>query len=317
MATVFNQFFTSRIWLLTLFAGIFVSTNHLFGQATVSLTVTNGVATTTCDDTFGAPDPKWGVNVALEGWEDYLGNPFCFNSLPTTQFSQQITCLPDLPTINVCFRAYENDGIFCNTNEQCLAEICEEFTVPYSGSVDYTLSLPEDEPSGGSVEFTIETIGTLTDQGNDNMCGAIDLGELNSGQQLGNATQDIYNNYCSDGEDEPDTSADGAGWQNNFSVWFTFTTSSDPGSISSILGLSDPQNTGEFLNLQLALYQSSTTDCTGDFDLVTSSWSITDPNELMVANCLEPNRTYYILVDGLIPPPTTRFYGLFGLQVKD
>ena len=317
MTTVFNQFFTPRIWVLFLFLGILFPINYLFGQATVSLTVTNGVATTTCNDPFGAPDPKWAVDVQFEGWEHYLGNPFCFNQLPTTQFSQQIICLPDLPTINVCFKAYENDGLLCNTNEQCRTEICERFTVPYSGSVDYILNLPDGQPSGGFVEFTIETDGILTDQGNDNMCGAIDLGELNSGQQLGDATQDIYNNYCADGQDEPNTSADGAGWQNNFGVWFTFTTSSDPGSITSILGLSDPENTGEFLNLQLALYQSSTADCTGDFDLVTSSWSITDPNELMVANCLEPNRTYYILVDGLIPPPTTRFYGLFGLQVKD
>ena len=291
--------------------------NPIFAQATVSLTVTDGVATTTCNDALGAPDPKWAVDVQFEGWKHYLGNPFCFNQLPTIQFSQQITCLPDLPIVNVCFKAYENDGLLCNTNEQCRTEICERFVVPYAGAIDYTLSLPEGQPSGGFVKFTIQTDGTLTDQGNNNICGAIDLGELNSGQQLGDATQDIYNNYCSNGQGEPNTIADGAGWQNNFSVWFTFTTSNDPGSIASILGLSDPQNTGEFLNLQLALYQSSTTDCRGDFELVTSSWNNTDEDELMVANCLEPNRTYYILVDGLIPPPTTRFYGLFGLQVKD
>jgi len=317
MITVFNQLITPRILAIGLFIGAFFFSNNLFAQATVSLTVTGGDATTTCTDQFSGPDPKWAVNVEFEGWEHYLGNPFCFNSLPTTQFSQQITCLPDLPIINVCFKAYENDGVLCNTNEQCLTEICEQFTVPYSGSIDYTLSLPDNQPSGGFVNFTVETNGTLTDQGNDDMCGAIDLGELNSGQQLGDATQDIYNNYCSDGLNEPNTSADGAGWQNNFSVWFTFTTSNDPGSISSILGLSDPQNTGEFLDLQLALYQSSTADCNGDFDLVTSSWGNSSPDELMVANCLEPNRTYYILVDGVIPPPTTRFYGLFGLQVND
>ena len=157
----------------------------------------------------------------------------------------------------------------------------------------------------------------LIDQGNDNMCGAIDLGILNSGQQLGDATQDIYNNYCADGEDEPSTSADGAGWGNDFSVWFTFTTSNDPSSIASILGISDPENTGEYLNLQLALYQSTTADCMGDFEFVTSSWKNSDVDELMVTNCLEANRTYYILVDGFITPPTTRFTGLFGLQVND
>ena len=317
MATVLNQLYTSRIWGLTLFVGILVFSNNLFAQATISLTVTGGNATTTCDDFFGAPDPMWAVDVQFEGWEHYLGNPFCFNSLPTTQFTQQITCLPDLPIINVCFKAYENDGLLCNTNEQCRTEICEQFIVPYSGSVDYILNLPEDQPSGGYVEFTIQTDGTLTDQGNDNMCGAIDLGELNTGQQLGDATQDIYNNYCSDGLDEPNTVSDGTGWQNNFSVWFTFTTSNDLGSIASILGLSDPQNNGEFLNLQMAIYQSSTADCTGEFELVTSSWNSGDPDELMVANCLEPNRTYYILVDGFIPPPTNRLTGLFGLQVQD
>ena len=317
MKAIFNQFISSFICTTALFVTICFSADHLCAQATVSLTVTGGSATTTCNDVFSGPDPKWAVDVEFAGWEHYLGNPFCFNPLPTTQFTQQITCLPDLPIINVCFKAYENDGILCNTNEQCLTEICEQFNVPYSGSIDYILNLPDNQPSGGFVNFTIATNGVLTDQGNDDMCGAIDLGELNNGQQLGDATQDVYNNYCADGQDEPSTSADGTGWQNNFSVWFTFTTSNDPGSIASILGLSDPQNTGEFLNLQMALYQSSTTDCTGDFDLVTSSWNNADPDELMVANCLAPDQTYYILVDGFIPPPTTRFYGLFGLQIKD
>jgi len=317
MTSAFNQLIVLRIMTLVLFVSNCFFSHSLTAQATVSLTVTGGDATTTCTDQFSGPDPKWAVDVGFAGWEHYLGNPFCFNSLPTTQFSQQITCLPDLPSIIVCFKVYENDGLLCNTNEQCLTEICEAFSVPYSGSIDYTLALPDNQASGGFVNFTIETNGTLTDQGNDDMCGAIDLGELNSGQQLGDATQDIYNNYCSDGLNEPNTSVDGTGWQNNFSVWFTFTTSNNPGSISSILGLSDPQNTGEFLDLQLALYQSSTADCNGDFDLVTSSWGNSSPDELMVANCLEPSRTYYILVDGVIPPPTTRFYGLFGLQVND
>lgn len=317
MIIIFNQLIKSRILAIAILVITCSLFNNLSAQATVSLTVTGGNSTTTCNDVFSGPDPKWAVNVEFEGWESYLGNPFCFNELPTTQFSQQITCLPDLHEVDVCFRAFENDGLFCNTDESCLTEICERFLVPYSGSIDYTLTLPDDEPSGGFVNFTIETNGTLTDQGNDNMCGAIDLGELNSGQQLGDATQDVYNNYCADGDDEPSTSADGAGWGNDFSVWFTFTTSSDPGSITSILGLSDPLNSGEFLNLQMALYQSSTTDCNGDFELVTASWNNTDLDELMVINCLAPNRTYYILVDGLIPPPTTRFHGLFGLQVND
>ncbi len=317
MTVVFNQLSIYRTVAICLFAGIHFFSNNIIAQATVSVTVTGGESTTTCDDFLSGPDPKWAVDIQFEGWEHYLGNPFCFNQLPTTQFSRQITCLPDLPIVNVCFKAYENDGILCNVVEDCRTEICERFAVPYSGTIDYNLTLPEGQPSGGFVNFTIETTGTLTDQGNDNMCGAIDLGELNNGQQLGDATQDIYNNYCANGQDEPDTGADGAGWQNNFGVWFTFTTSGNPGSITSILGLSDPQNTGEFLNLQMALYQSSTSDCTGDFELVTSSWNVTDPNELMVANCLEANRTYYVLVDGLIPPPTTRFYGLFGLQVRE
>ncbi len=317
MTSAFNQLIVSRILTIALFVFSCFFFNNLAAQATVSLTVTGGQSTTTCTDLFGAPDPKWAVDVEFEGWEHYLGNPACFNGLPTVQYSRQITCLPDFPIINVCFKAYENDGVLCNTNEKCLTEICEQFPVPYSGSVDYTLSLPNNQPSGGSVNFTINTNGTLLDQGNDDMCGAIDFGVINNGQQLGNATQDIYNNYCADGDNEPNTNADGTGWGNDHSVWFTFTTSNDPGSITSILGLSDPQNTGEFLNLQLALYQSTTTDCTGDFELVTSSWYNSDVDELMVANCLEPNRTYYILVDGFIPPPTSRLHGLFGLQINE
>ena len=274
MITVIYQFIVFRIWVLILLIGTCFIPAHLFSQATVSVIVTGGEATTTCDDVFSGPDPRWAVDVQYNGFVHYLGNPFCFSSLPNVQFSQQITCLPELPTVDVCFKAFENDGFFCDTDEKCLTEICSRFNVPYSGSIDYTLELEEGQPSGGFVNFTIETVGMLTDQGNNLMCGAIDLGELNNGQQLGDATQDVYNNYCSDGSDEPSTTADGAGWQNNFSVWFTFTTSDDPSSIASILGISDPQNTGEFLNLQLALYQSSTADCMGDFEFVTSSFSI-------------------------------------------
>jgi len=317
MITVNNQLVVIRTCVLLLFISSYFIPSQLFSQGTVSLTVTGGEATTTCNDVFSGPDPRWAVDVQYTGYEHYLGNPFCFNTLPNIQFSQQITCLPELPTIDVCFKAFENDGLFCNTDETCLTETCARFNVPFSGSVDYTLSLPNDLPSGGYVNFTIETDGMLIDQGNDNMCGAIDLGILNNGQQLGDATQDIYNNYCADGIDEPSTSAAGAGWGNDFSVWFTFTTSNDPSSIASILGISDPENTGEYLNLQLALFQSTTADCMGDFEFVTSSWNNNDVDELMVTNCLEANRTYYILVDGFITPPTTRFNGLFGLQVND
>lgn len=317
MIYICNRFCIYLMLISVFFLGSNSYFNPLSAQATVTLTVNNGVSTTTCGDVFGSPDPMWAVNVASEGWEHYPETGICFNNTPNQQFSRNITCHSELSTITVCFKAYENDGAFCNTNEKCLETICADFDVPTSGSADYLLGIPPGGTSGGAIGFTITTTGTFEDQGNDDMCGAIDFGVLENGQQLGDAMQGTFNNICANGSGEPNTFADGLGWGNDFSVWFTFTTSANPGSVISILGLSDPENTGDFLSIQMALYQSTTADCTGDFEVVTSSWDNSTEDESMTPNCLEPNRTYYIMIDGFIPPPTTRFDGVFGLQVRD
>jgi len=169
--------------------------------------------------------------------------------------------------------------------------------------------------SGGSVNFTIATVGNYRGGLSDDMCGAVDLGVLSPGSILGDASLSNYDNYCTDGQNEPNPSSSGSGWGNNHSVWFTFTTSNDPSSIISFIGASDPQNLGEPMGIQMALYESDDQSCNGNFTMLASKWNNGDLDEWMLGACLEPNTTYFLLIDGIFPQGITE--GLFGLELRD
>ena len=292
----------------------------LCAQTEVRLTVLSGNSTTTCDDFLSAPEPQWGVNVESQGWVTYPQNGACFQDPPNIQYSQMFDCPAQTSTLNVCFEAYEDDGFACLPSESCRENICMDFPVPNLGntSVTHTLTLPAGGDSGGSVTFSIETVGDYLGGYNDQMCDALDLGMLSSGGLLGDASLTTYNNYCSDGIDEPNPADDGVGWNNNLSVWFTFTTGNDVSSVISVFGTSDPEGIGSAIGLQLAIYSSSDGTCNGNWILEAAQWDgsiIDDLDEFMIVNCLEPNTTYWLMVDGISTPGN--FFGDFGLEVED
>lgn len=149
---------------------------------------------------------------------------------------------------------------------------------------------------------------------NDERCDAVDLGQLNKGETLGDASLGLYDNTCGGSSTDPNPSDEG-GWFNDAGVWFRFETGSDPGPMVLIEALNDPEGTGDEIDLQLAVYRAITSSCDG---ILRYEESLSDNNSFdgtLPLLCLSPNSTYYILVDGGSSASGSRT-GVFGLQVR-
>ncbi len=288
-----------------------------FSQATVAVTVLSGTATTTCTDGIGNPDPRWRVQVDNGNWEVYPATTFCFNNPPMLQYNQQFNCPYNAPaTVQVCFAAFEDDGNFCNINPSCYEEICQDFPVPVvAGVYPHQLALPANLSSGGSVDFIISVQGGYPGGFNDLPCSAVDLGIIQPGQTIGDNSLSNYNNLCSTNANEPQPLNDGA-FYNDQGVWFQFTTSANPGSLIQAFATSDPEGLGDDINIELALYESSDGSCTGTFNLVTFRNRTGMWDEQLRMECLQPNTTYFLMVDGAWSAPLGS-EGLFGLELQD
>jgi hypothetical protein len=268
--------------------------SNLYSQVTLTVRINSGNSATTCTDGFfgGAPDPQWRVNIAGQGWTTYPQTGICFSNPPNTQFNETYDCPSAYPnTIQVCFRAFEDDGGACIVSESCLEQICQNYPVPAPGtSATYTLSIASGS-STGSVNFTIQATGGFTLPGStyDLICNAINLGTIPSGGSVGNDGLSNRGNYCATNTADPNP----WGGSNNQGVWFTFTTSSTPATTMRFNAVSDPQGFGDGLDLQLALYRSSNGTCTGALNLVREEYeglgAIWD--EEMFVDCLQPNTT--------------------------
>ncbi len=293
----------------------------LHGQIQVQITINSGISTTTCTDAFSAPDPLWQVNINNEGWQTYPQEALCFNSLPNLQYTASYSCPADVPAqVTVCYKSFENDALLaflCQIDESCSETICQDFAIPAPGfSSNQTLALAPNLSSGGEVNFTINCVnqGTAT---NDNICNAIDLGVLTFGDTIGNATQGVFGNYCATNANEPDPFSQGY-FFNDAGVWFRFQTGPNPGTLLMVDVLSDPEAVGDPINLQAAAYLSSDETCNGTMTLLTESAFLdyVPGNDLQFRlTCPQPNRTYYVLVDGNGVNDPDLLRGLFGIQV--
>lgn len=303
--------------LFIAFSLLFISISA-WSQTTVQLTVNSGNASTTCTDVIGAPDPQWQVNVANQGWVTYPQAGGCFTALPNVQYTQNYSCPSNVPAnIQVCFSAFENDGIgICAITTSCFEQVCNSFPIPAPGnSSNITLNLTgAGLNSTGSVSFTISTTSN-SPLPNDPLCGAEDIGMINFGSAFGDATQSTYNNFCATGVGEPSPFDQGATWYNNNGLWWQFTTGSNPLPYLEVITTTDPEGLGDDVNLQLALYESSDGTCNGTLTLVDNSYVTGSYDETMISNCLDPNTTYFLLVDGVADTPPELF-GYFGLEVN-
>ena len=278
--------------------------NFLSAQATVNLTVNNANITTSCGDIFGQPDPLFQVNIDGQGYTTYPQTGPCHTALPNVQYSATYNCGQDAPLIlNVCFKVFENDGFgACSITEDCAEEICQNFPLPMDGNEDYTLALPGGGDSGGTLDFTIDIIGAPLNNANDEICGAIDMGVLMQGVTLGDAMAGAYNNFCATQFNDLDPCDFEGGIQCNVNgVWFSFTTGASSVSQAQITALSDPQNVGNTGNgflIQMAIFEALDDTCDGNFDMIENLANYSDADESYSMNCLSPNTTYYIMIDG-------------------
>ncbi|NUN99973.1 MAG: gliding motility-associated C-terminal domain-containing protein [Saprospiraceae bacterium] len=310
-----------RVKLLLLFCA-FGCLTRLNSQIDVQITINSGVATTTCTDLFSGPDPLWEVNINNAGWETYPQEGACFNSLPNLQYTASYACPTDVPAqVTVCFRAFENDGlfpVFCQIDAACSETICQDFAIPVPGtSISHTLALAPGLSSGGEVSFTINTLnqGAAT---NDLLCNAIDLGVVTFGDTIGNASQGGFGNYCATNAGEPDPASQGY-FFNEAGVWFRFQTGPNPGTLLIVDVLSDPEATGDPIELQAAAYLSANETCTGAMTLLTESAFLdyVPGNDLQFRlACPQANRTYFILVDGNGMNDPALLQGVFGIEVS-
>ncbi|BDS12079.1 T9SS type B sorting domain-containing protein [Aureispira anguillae] len=295
--------------------------NSLYAQVTLSVRINSGNSTTTCTDGFfgGGPEPHWRVQVAGQGYTTYPRAGFCFTNPPNTQYSEVFNCANNYPAnLQICLRAFEDDGTACVVSQSCLEQICQNFATPAPGN-SITYSLAVGGSSTANINFTITATGAFTLPGGayNTICNAINLGTLNSNSTLGNNGLSNYGNYCADNIGDPNP----WGGNNDQGVWFQFTTGAFPAAVIEVQAVSDPQNLGDDIDLQLALYESSNGSCTGTLNLVQEDYQglglLND--EDMAVSCLSPNTTYFILVDGesTFLVNTGGQEGFFGLQVVD
>ncbi len=313
---------SNRFFLQVLFVGFFLCffSKATHAQVQIGVTVNSGNSSTTCTDIFGGdPDPLWEVKVGAGAWVTYSNNNSenCYESYPNLQWSFPFDCQQDLPTtLNICFKSYDNDGIFgCAISTDCAVEDCQNFAVPAVGNVaTYTLSLPAGGDSEGEVEFSIGAIGSTFSNTNDEICGAENMGILNSGETLGIASDGGFNNICATNTNDP-TPSDNGEWINEKGVWFEFTTGNEPGYEIIINSLNDPQGLGNAINLESAIYGSDDGTCSGNLTMITSANDFTSENSQLVLDCPEPNTTYFVLVDG--NDFDLEGEGFFGLEIID
>ena len=291
-------------------------TFNLQAQITLEVEILGATANSTCDDIFGAPEIQWSAEVLYNGWVDYPEAGGCFTNPPNVQYSEQFTCASDLPPmVNLCFRVFENDPFLpCDINAECEESICMDFPMPATnGTFAHSLSLPGGLSSSGTLDFEITRSGMGFDAPNDLICDAIDLGMLEPGVTLGNSSLSNYTNHCATGANEPNPGDSGANWNNNAGVWFSFTTGNETLPYVDVEVISDPQNFGDPVNMQVALYASTDGTCTGVMNLIEESYNNSSYDEVFQVNCLQPNTTYFFLVDGANFSQEQN-NGLFGLS---
>ena len=316
LLTNFSYLFLGYILIL------FLSIHTLQGQHTISVRIDEAIVTTTCSDFLGNPDPLWQVSIEQEAWVTY-GDATCHTTTPNTQFKTDVNCLHDLNggEIEVCFKAFENDsGIStpCRINGECIETICKNIVLPLPGiDSSYVLALADGLSSGGELRFTVSTSGIITGAVNDHICYAVNLGTLENGNVLGKTELGTYNNYCTSAVNEANPRAVGGSFTNNVGTWFTFNTGDDPSELIIVEGLSDPEGTGDVVNLQLALYQSDA-DCMGNLTYITDHHDHRDLDEYMILECLPPNQEYYILVDAVFSAQVPdQLEGVYSIRISE
>lgn len=298
-----------------LFGGSFLTS--IKTQISVSVTIDSAVVTTACSDIFGGPDPTYRVSVNGNDFVTYdFGANACFLTAPDTPYDTLVNGACNLPlTVEVCVQAFDNDLDFipCAVFPECFEQICQDVTLPTAGS-----STQEQISLSGSTDgefyFTLTTTEDPTDF--NYVCGAVDLGLLGNADTLGDASLGVYDNSCADNLNEPNPAVDdNVNLPNNHGVWFTYTTGPDANTLTYVRVFSDPENTGDPIDLELLVYSADS--CTGELTRFPLFRRRSNGDDASIElYCAQPNTTYYVLVDGRGNTDDTQ-QGVFSIQVED
>lgn len=300
-------------WVVT---GSFISTpanDNICNATALTLnTTTNG--NNTCATTqAGEVDPSSGsISPSNSVWYSFIAPP-SGHVIVSTNFGGT--------TFDTEIAVYRDNGSTCpGTNWAGLTEVGSNDDVVLLFDLDSEVELECLTPGTryyiqmdgnsaadfGAFQIRVSSVGPTLPT-NDLVCNAINLGTLNFGGTVGNNN---FNNFCATtSPGEPVPGAFGI----DQTVWFRFTTGANVGTETLIAASNDPQNQGDQIDLQVAIYRTSNNLCTGTFSEVGSDY-ITPPfAEDLRVNCLQPNTTYFVQVDG----SSLNTVGYFGLNITD
>ena len=150
---------------------------------------------------------------------------------------------------------------------------------------------------------------------NNEFCDAFSFGTINYGDTLGDASLGTFDNLCADAINERNPASVGD-FTNDAGVWFHFKTGNNPGPLITVEVISDPENTGDPLDVQMAIYRKISGGCPGNTftAMEQAKGDFPDFNGKLFIGCPNPNRDYYILVDGHTASPDL-VRGVFGIEV--
>ena len=317
---------------------LIINIHKVNAQATVEFKISTVYSDVDNMDGFAnASDPQWDYKIT--------DNTFARSSLDFTRiggtncpytttindqfFSETYNC--SLP-VNYTFewRGYEGDGLWgaygdigdANTGSQTVSN----FTINSSQSTWANALTLQTATAGGyncsggstvtwSIQLQYRVLFTSWPLGqvNDQICNAINLGTLNSGSSVGNSNLSNYGNFCGSNSGDPSP----WGSTNDQGVWFQFTTGTTPSYKIEIDANNDPQALGDQINIQSALYESNNGTCSGALTLLKEGINSGIWGENMDIDCLKPNTTYFLLVDGEENIVDGGQEGYFGLQIDD
>lgn len=267
-----------------------------------------------CGTNTGDPNPAFDGSISNTFSND-KGVWFTFNSGDNPSGLIAVNAVSD--PLNVGDPMVLQIAIYSTTNNTCtgfprLRSVAIEQNM--SGSVQTLLECPSANTNyyilvdgdAGSTEtlfghFGLEVENVDVTEAADRVCDADDLGTIPEGGQI---VSNNYSNFCANRITDPNVSS----FSIERSVWFSFVAPSSGHVL--IEGIGD--NTYKALDVQLALFESTGTDCAGPLREVGSQYDDQDRNESLQLSCLFPGQTYYLLVDGGID-----FDGIFSLTLSD
>ncbi len=265
-----------------------------------------------CATNLNEPDP----NSSGGGWFNNQGVWFTFATSANPSDAILVEAFSDPSNfgdpINLQLAIFESDNNACNGNFTLVGQIHNTanfdesllFSCPKPNTT-YFILVDGSLPNANSPEvvgwYGLQVTQLDVTAASELRCSAEDIGTVPLGGSINTA---LRTNTCSMNSNASPSSAFGV----QKSVWFTFTP--PPTGHVFLQGTSSPLDP---IELQLAVYYSNVNGCTGMVE-VASQHTAGDNDEILELHCLDPNTTYFVMVDGAALPLQA---GIFTLTITD